>query len=221
MTTNSSASSFPKLVMIIRHGEKPGPSGDEGTPSADLSFRGSARAAALPSLFSPDPTGSGTPEQQLSCNVAASSSSQFSGTYQSPKGVTAPAPRFPSPQHIVATEASDSSNRPVETVTPTAQALGLKIHSDHKDKDYDKVAADITTKFAGDIVLVCWHHGNIPEMAATFGVPQTQITKALNGGSKWAPTVFDRVWSIDWDTGSANLTPGYQQLLFGDQKGHD
>jgi hypothetical protein len=121
----------------------------------------------------------------------------------------------------VATEASDSSDRPVETVTPTAQALGLKIHADHKDKDYDKVAVDITTKFVGDIVLVCWHHGNIPEMAAAFGVPQTQITKALNGASKWPSTVFDQVWSIDWNSGSANLTPGYQQLLFGDQKGHD
>ncbi|MFN0214219.1 MAG: hypothetical protein ACKVT2_08180 [Saprospiraceae bacterium] len=117
-------------VLIIRHGEKLGAPDVEGdTPSPDLSIRGSARAAALPSLFTPDPTGGGTPGQQLSCTIAAGKSLQFGGTYRSPVATMAPGPRFPTPQHIVATKKSKDSSRPIETVTPIAQALGHPIHT--------------------------------------------------------------------------------------------
>jgi hypothetical protein len=215
MPTNS----FPKLVIIIRHGEKPGdPANENDNTSPDLSIRGSARAAALPSLFTPDPTGTGTTGSQLSCNVSGPASSQFSGTYQV-DGSQMPAPRFPTPQHIFATKASSNSNRPVETITPTAQALNHKIHDDYKNKDYSKAATEVLTNYAGDIVLVCWHHGDIPNLALAFGVPQAQIDKALGGSGKWPGDVFDWVWSIDWNSGTANLTPGFQQLLYGDQAG--
>lgn len=216
MPTNS----FPKLVMIIRHGEKPGdPATDDDNSSPDLSIRGSARAAALPSLFTPDPAGNGPSGPQLSCAVSDSASSQFSGTYQNDKSQM-PAPRFLAPQHIEATKASTNSNRPVETITPTAQALNLKIHADYKDKDFAEAKDKIMTKYAGDIVLVCWHHGDIPALALAFGVPQAQVDKALGGSAKWPGDVFDWIWLIDWQSGTANLTPGFQQLLYGDQDGN-
>jgi hypothetical protein len=221
MSTNS-APPYPKVVMIIRHGEKPGAQDkDDNTSGPDLSIRGSARAAALPSLFTPDPSGSGTSMQQLSCAVAVRKNSQFDGTYQRPAGTVAAAPRFPTPQHIVATKTSNNSNRPIETVTPVAQALGHKIHANYDDKDTEIAAQanDVLTKYHGDVVLVCWHHGNIPQLARSLGVPQTQIDTALGGaGQKWQASVFDRIWMIDWDKGSANLTVRFQQLLFGDHK---
>ena len=34
--------------------------------------------------------------------------------------------------------------------------------------------------------------------------------------SKWPPTVFDLVISITWDSSTASLSIGYQQLLYGD-----
>ena len=44
---------YPSLVMIIRHGEKPGDPAEDTSGGKHLSALGSARAAALPSLFTP------------------------------------------------------------------------------------------------------------------------------------------------------------------------
>jgi hypothetical protein len=60
--------SIPRTIKWQR-GEKPGASGDDKGGGPHLSIRGSARAAALPSLFIPG----GTPaagEQQLCCEMA-------------------------------------------------------------------------------------------------------------------------------------------------------
>jgi hypothetical protein len=114
---------------------------------------------------------------------------------------------------LCATQLSKNSNRPVETLTPTGQALGLKIHAKYSDKDYAKLATDVLQGHAGEVVLICWHHGKIPDLALALGVPQQQISQALKGGSKWPGTVFDWIWSVDWNSGSANLTPDNQKLL--------
>lgn len=217
MAAKKLSSAFPALVMIVRHGEKPGaPDRDDDTPSPDLSIRGSARAAALPTLFTPDPTGAGPPGPQLGCQLGAGKSAKFSGAYRTPKATLAPGPRFPTPKRLKASKPSKASSRPVETLTPTAHALGLKIRAKHPDDDYAAVASDILKKHGGEVVLVCWHHGRIPGLALALGVPQQQVTRALGGASKWPGTVFDWVWSIDWKSGSANLTVANQQLLYGD-----
>jgi hypothetical protein len=44
---------YPVQVLMIRHGEKLGNSSDDIDGGPDPSLRGSARAAALPSLFAP------------------------------------------------------------------------------------------------------------------------------------------------------------------------
>ena len=217
MAKPTSSSAFPALVMLIRHGEKPGaPDKDDDTPSPDLSIRGSARAAALPTLFTPDPTGVGKAGQQLGCGLRTGGSAIFSGTYKTPAATLAPGARFPTPQHLGAAQASKNSNRPAQTITPVAQALGLKIHAKHPVNDYAAVASDILKKHAGEIVLICWHHGKIPALALALGVPRQQVIQALGGATKWPGSVFDWVWSIDWKSGSANLTVANQQLLYGD-----
>jgi len=156
MPTTNASSAFPALVMIIRHAEKPGaPESDDDTRSPDLSVRGSARAAALPALFTPDSTGAGTPARQQSCQVGMAKSAVFSGAYQLLDDTLAPAPRFPVPQHLRATQTSKNSNRPIETLTPTAQALGLEIHAKHADKDFLEVANEILRKHVGEVVLIC------------------------------------------------------------------
>lgn len=50
-----------------------------------------------------------------------------------PAGIAAGPSRFPTPDFLFATEQSENSNRPVETITPLAQALNLKINHDFKD----------------------------------------------------------------------------------------
>ncbi len=125
------------------------------------------------------------------------------------------APSLPSifgrPAFILATQASASSNRPVQTVTPLALATSLEIDSSHPDKDYQMVADDLAqnAKYACKTVVVCWHHGKIPELASAMGVtPPVQM---------WQDTVFDRYWVVTAGVkGSPQIVDLPQRLLYGD-----
>jgi len=196
------SSTGPALVMVIRHGEKLGDPTDDTDRYVNLSIRGSSRAAAIPSLFDSAPPG-------WEC-IWSVDGKRVSGTYHltEPKPVQ---PRFPLPGFLFATKPSGSSNRPVETITPLSVALGLTIDAKHADKDYVDVATDILShpKYVNKVVLVCWHHGKIPDLARYLG--------AQNVPAKWDGTVFDRVWSIPFKDGAAGaLEDAPQQLLYGD-----
>ena len=109
----------------------------------------------------------------------------------SPTSSTRIAPEpFPTPDFIIATHASKHSNRPVETVTPLAKALSLKVDATYADEDYAKLVEHLytTPKYAGKTVLICWHHGTLPEFAAKLG--------AAGVPAKWKERVFDRVWVV-------------------------
>jgi hypothetical protein len=107
MSTNTG----PNQVLLIRHGEKVGDPKKDDDGGRHLSVQGSARAAALPSLFVPA-------QPQLSCKLHHNAE-EFIGSYrQIPlKGKAA---RFPAPNFIFATQRSKDSKRPIETVTPLA-----------------------------------------------------------------------------------------------------
>ena len=192
----------PDVIYVIRHGEKLGDPSDESEGGKHLSMRGSARAAALPSLFV-----AATP--QLSCELT-SAKAGYDARYAE-QSVSGSAPRFSAPDFLFATKKSAQSNRPVETITPLAAALQLPINSGHEfpDAKYCDLAKlvlhDLT--YAGKVVLICWHHGTIPDLAAKLGVTQ-QLS--------WKGKVFDRVWQIAYDTDPPTFTDQPQQLLFGD-----
>jgi broad specificity phosphatase PhoE len=121
---------------------------------------------------------------------------------------------FGKPDVLFATQTSKNSNRPVETITPLAAALGLAIDHRYADDDYPALAAELFAepKYAGKCVLICWHHGNIPALASALGgVPPT---------THWKGHVFDRVWKIDYPASGA--TTGLpvvdipQMLMYGD-----
>jgi hypothetical protein len=219
----SSSAKYPSLVMIIRHGEKPGNPNNDKDGGPNLSVLGSARAAALPSLFTPDPTvkpPGKTP--QLVCDLTAGVESKFNGAYNSSK-VNAGQSRFPTPNFLFATRASNSSSRPVETITPLAQALqflnndpAIKVHHHFKNdtKGINGLKSEILNTpatYGGQVILICWHHGTIPQLTEAFGVPSSQLP-----WSKWPGTVFDRIFCITWSSGKASLVAEYQQLLYGD-----
>ena len=216
----SPSAQYPRLVMIIRHGEKPGNPSNDKDGGPNLSVLGSARAAALPSLFTPDPTAKPAGKTpQLACDLTAGAESNFSGAYGSSK-LNAGRPRFPTPDFLFATKPSNSSSRPVETITPLAQALqflkndpSFKVHHHFKNdaKGIDGLKSEILNTpatYGGKVVLICWHHGTIPQLTEAFGV----------SSSKWPGTVFDLVYRITWDSGKASLVVDYQQLLYGDTK---
>jgi len=187
--------------MIIRHGEKLGDSSNDKDGGPNLSMRGSARAAALPQLFAPG-------AMPYGCALTIEKNQSFAGDYEAVQ-IAGTAPRFATPAFIFATKASSNSNRPVETITPLSAALNLTYNDKHSNSDYAKVTSDILThsQYAGKVVLVCWHHGNIPALATALGV---------SNPPKWEGLVFDRVWSITYSNGTASLADGAQMLLYGD-----
>ena len=122
--------------------------------------------------------------------------------------------RFPTtfPDRIfwIATKATKSSNRPVETITALAAALHEPIDSTIDDKEFAAVAHAVLTdpKYAGKTILISWHHGRIPELAKALGVKDAP--------EKWKDEVFDRVWEITYENGTASLKDLPENALPGD-----
>ena len=159
----------------------------------NLNSRGAGRAAALPSLFLIPPT---FPTKDV---------------------------RFPTPDFVFATKASKESNRPVETVTPLAKVLGnLDIHDKHANGDFQAVVDDLfgDAKYAGKTVLICWHHGKIPDLAKAVAKKAKNFDKLKSKfPTKFGGQVFDRVWQFTFDNqGNATFNNRPQRLLYGDSK---
>ena len=87
------------------------------------------------------------------CALRIGKSQGFTGGYEAVK-VQGAAPRFLTPGFLFATQASKSSNRPVETITPLSAALNLTYDDKHADGDYANAASDILTnsKYAGAVM---------------------------------------------------------------------
>ena len=152
----------------------------EGSKDPNLTTQGLHRAQAIPSLFLMMP------------------------------GATQPA-RFPRPDYIFASDASKGSNRPVETITPLAQMARLKVNHDFADLETGPLAKELLSgKYAGKVVVICWHHSEIPHLAQALGVS--------GAPKKWDPDVFDQIWEVRWPDGKAELTILPQRLLSGDSK---
>ena len=76
------------------------------------------------------------------------------------------------PFHVTALFAaanSHSSHRSVLTLTPLSQATGLPLDSQYKDNDYAKLADALQSADHGRGIVVCWHHGNIPNLIRALG----------------------------------------------------
>ena len=194
----------PSQVLIIRHGEKVGDPKKDNDGGRNLSVIGSARAVALPSLFVP-------PLPQLACRFHQEEG-EFVGSYQQIplKGSKA---RFATPSFIFATERSKHSKRPIATVTPLSTASAVPINDRFADNDTDiqKMVDAILNEgvYAGKVVLICWHHGKLPDIAKALGVAKPP---------KWDGKVFDRVWQITFPKGKAKLENLPQMLLYGDSE---
>ena len=86
--------------------------------------------------------------------------------------------------------------------------LGSKV----ADADYSLLAQDILTspQFVGKLLIICWHHGNIPALAKALGI--------VDPPKSWPDAVFDRVWRIQYGDGGPTLSNLPQRLLFGDSQ---
>jgi hypothetical protein len=98
---------------------------------------------------------------------------------------------------------ADFSYRPVETVTPLAQALGLQVQANYEKDDIQPLVSEIMSNpaYEGKMVLICWEHKVIVDIAAQFGVSPTPET--------WSGSVYDQVWEIDF---SGNQVSNFREF---------
>jgi phosphohistidine phosphatase SixA len=108
-------------------------------------------------------------------------------------------------QFIFAARRSAHSNRAVETVTPLSLSVGVNINSDVADKDYAVLAKQILNEevYDGKRIVVCWHHDNLADLAATLGAAPQDYPGV------WPGTVFDLVLVFKWDAGELSVTQSW------------
>jgi hypothetical protein len=109
--------------------------------------------------------------------------------------------RFGLPVAVFATRTTkdDNGQRTQETVAPLARALTLPVQTPYLGKDYAQLAKLILSDpaYAGKTVLICWNHEEIPQLVAALGVTPEP--------PKWKGSVFDRVYVISYQGGTAVL----------------
>ena len=106
------------------------------------------------------------------------------------------------PQAVLVAADSKQSHRPRLTVEPFAKAAKLPIDTRFANKQPADLAAELRADFPGKVILVCWHHGQIPAVLRALGVaPETLVP---NG--KWPRDVFDWVIMVSFD-GNGHVMP--------------
>ena len=96
---------------------------------------------------------------------------------------------------LIATADSKGSRRPRLTLTPLSKALKMPLDTRFKDKEFQKLADDLQSAPRGKHILVCWHHGAIPDLLRAMGANPAQF---LPDG-EWPPSVFGWVIELRYD----------------------
>jgi hypothetical protein len=175
-------------IMVMRHAEKPAKDGApygvtlEGDRNKEsLQPRGWQRAGALANLFAPT---NGKIQNAL----------------------------LAKPHFLYASKPlrRKGSRRPIETITPLAEKLAIRINSNYERSDVEGVMDEVFS--CHGIVLMCWQREYIPQIASYTlgtqkGVPQL-----------WPEDRFDMIWVFDLDlrSGSYKFRQIPQRLLMGD-----
>lgn len=97
--------------------------------------------------------------------------------------------------HLFAAGESKHSDRCHETLEPLSKALGLKIHLQFDLSEGQKLADKVRGSYSGEAVLICWHHGAIPDLLKAFGAHP----KALLPGGEWPGDVFGWLIVLRYD----------------------
>lgn len=116
-----------------------------------------------------------------------------------------------SPDFLFASQAKSSSMRPIETITPLSQQLGIPIQCPYGKDEWERMAAK-AMQLNGP-VLICWPHTEIPCIANQI------LGNTVTAPQSWPAHRFDLVWVFDWDSdsGAYSFTQVPQNLLAGDQ----
>ena len=99
------------------------------------------------------------------------------------------------PNAVLVAADSKQSHRPRLTVEPFAKAANLPIDNRFANKQPADLAAELRANYQGKVILVCWHHGQIPALLRALGAaPETLLPDG-----KWPRDVYDWVIMISFD----------------------
>jgi broad specificity phosphatase PhoE len=99
------------------------------------------------------------------------------------------------PEVIFVATDSKHSHRPRLTVQPFAKAANLPIDNRFGNNQPSDLAAELRANQQGKVILICWHHGQIPALLRALGVaPETLVP-----GGKWPRDVYDWVIMVSFD----------------------
>ncbi len=88
-----------------------------------------------------------------------------------------------------------NSHRPRLTIEPLSKALGISIDTRFQNLQFTELAHEIQTRPHGKNILICWRHGEIPNLLTAFGVdPEKYIPNA-----KWPEDVFGWLFQLRYD----------------------
>jgi broad specificity phosphatase PhoE len=112
---------------------------------------------------------------------------------------------FGVPQFLIATSISKHSMRPIETIEPLSAKIGVAVDSTYADQDYGALAIQLLSEpryaEAGTLIVVCWHHGNIPSMARALGA------KPGSYPDPWDALIFNQILVLAYsDAGEPEVT---------------
>ncbi|SDR60795.1 hypothetical protein SAMN05444161_7832 [Rhizobiales bacterium GAS191] len=109
---------------------------------------------------------------------------------------------FGKPDFLFASAISKRSRRPLETLEPLSTAIGVAIDTDFADQDYSALAHELwsNAKYNGKLIVICWHHGNIPSLADALRA------KAGDYPDPWNPLVFNLILQFDIAQGASTVT---------------
>ena len=97
--------------------------------------------------------------------------------------------------HLFCTADSKGSHRPRLTLTPLSEVLKLGLDNRYSSKKAAELAADIRLQSYGTNLLICWHHGEIPNLLRGLGADPEKI---LPDG-KWPDDVFGWLIELRYD----------------------
>lgn len=99
------------------------------------------------------------------------------------------------PNAVIVAADSKHSHRPRLTVQRFAKAANLPIDNRFANKQPADLAAELRADYQGKVVLICWHHGQIPAVLRALGAaPETLLP-----GGKWPKNVYDWVIVVSFD----------------------
>jgi len=125
--------------------------------------------------------------------------------------------------YLFASTDSDNSDRPRLTIAPLADALDRSIDTSYPDKHYKKLVEHIEKhakeRYANSRILICWHHGEMLDLATHLGADPSTLPPASNWPSTWPGEVFGwllRIYYKDDGTLHHNQTQAINEHLMHD-----